>query len=213
MSTRFMTGSEAFTEALRIEGVEVIYGIVGSAFMDPLDIFNTAGIRFVQVRHEQSAALMAEGYGRAKGGCGVCIGQNGPGVTNLVTGIASAKLNHTPVIVITPTVPSTLAGTGAFQEIDQMDMLRSVTVDQFSVERPDRIGECIRSAFRSALALGGPVQVDIPRDHFYAEWEEVELSPSQYRTDGKRGGAPGKSINAAADLLADAKSPVIFAGL
>ena len=71
MSKRRMTGSEAFTEALRIEGVKVIYGIVGSAFMDPLDIFNRAGIRFVQVRHEQSAALMAEGYGRASGVPGV----------------------------------------------------------------------------------------------------------------------------------------------
>jgi sulfoacetaldehyde acetyltransferase len=113
------------------------------------------------------------------------------------------------VVVITPIVPSTLAGTGAFQEIDQMDMLRSVTVDQFSVSRPDRIGECIRST----LALGDPVQIDIPRDYFYSEWNELELSPSQYRTDGKRGGAPVDAINAAADLLADAKSPVIFAGL
>ena len=79
MQKRHVTGSEAFTEALRLEGVKVIYGIVGSAFMDPLDLFNAAGIRFVQVRHEQSAALMAEGYGRAAGVPGVCIGQNGPG--------------------------------------------------------------------------------------------------------------------------------------
>ena len=92
---RRMTGSEALVEALRIEGVQHITGIVGSAFMDPLDLFPAAGIRFVQVRHEQSAALMAEGYGRASGRPGVCIGQNGPGITNLVTGIASAYLNHT----------------------------------------------------------------------------------------------------------------------
>ena len=213
MKTRHMTGSEAFTEALRIEGVEVIYGIVGSAFMDPLDIFNRAGIRFVQVRHEQSAALMAEGYGRAKGVPGVCIGQNGPGVTNLVTGLASAKLNHTPVVVITPAVPSTLMGTGAFQEIDQVDMLRPVTVHQVAVRRADRIGEAIRTAFRAAWALGGPVQVDIPRDYFYAEWDELELLPSQYRTDGRRGGARGDQVAAAADMLADAKFPVILAGL
>ncbi|MBZ8132696.1 sulfoacetaldehyde acetyltransferase [Afifella sp. IM 167] len=213
MKTRRMTGSEAFTEALRLEGVEVIYGIVGSAFMDPLDIFNRAGIRFVQVRHEQSAALMAEGYGRAKGVPGVCIGQNGPGVTNLVTGLASAKLNHTPVVVITPAVPSTLMGTGAFQEIDQMDMLRSVTVHQVKVERGDRIGEAIRTAFRAAWALGGPAQVDIPRDYFYAEWDEPELRPHQYRTDGRRGGAPAGEIEKAAAMLAEAKNPVILAGL
>ena len=89
-----ITGSEAFVEALRKEKVEYISGIVGSAFMDPLDLFPEAGIRFIQVRHEQSAALIAEGYARATGKPGVCIGQNGPGVTNLVTGIASAYLNH-----------------------------------------------------------------------------------------------------------------------
>src|SRR5690606_21231711 len=75
---RTVTGSEAFVEALRLEGVEVVFGMVGSAFMDPLDLFPRAGIRFVQVRHEQSAALMAEGYARATGKPGVCIGQNGP---------------------------------------------------------------------------------------------------------------------------------------
>ncbi|WP_026380340.1 sulfoacetaldehyde acetyltransferase [Afifella pfennigii] len=213
MKTRRVSGSEAFTEALRLEGVEVIYGIVGSAFMDPLDIFARAGIRFVQVRHEQSAALMAEGYGRAKGVPGLCIGQNGPGVTNLVTGLASARLNHTPVVVITPAVPSTLMGTGAFQEIDQIDMLRSVTVHQVSVKRGERIGEAIRTAFRAALALGGPAQVDIARDFFYDEWDEPELKPFQYRTDGRRGGAPAEEIERAVTLLAQAKSPVILAGL
>lgn len=213
MKKRRVTGSEAFTEALRLEGVEIIYGIVGSAFMDPLDIFNRAGIRFVQVRHEQSAALMAEGYGRAKGVPGVCIGQNGPGVTNLVTGLASAKLNHTPIVVITPAVPSTLAGTGAFQEVDQMTMLRPVTVYQVSVERGDRIGEAVRTAFRAAWALGGPAQVDIPRDFFYSEWDEPELQPDQYRTDGRRGGAPTDYISKAAELLSKAHHPVILTGL
>lgn len=213
MDRKFMTGSEAFTEALRLEGVEVIFGIVGSAFMDPLDIFRLADIRFIQVRHEQSAALMAEGYARAKGKPGVCIGQNGPGVTNLVTGLASAKLNHTPVIAITPAVPSALSGTDAFQEIDQLDLLRSVTVHQIEVKRPDRIGESIRSAFRMALALGGPVQVDIARDFFYGEWDECQLAPAQYRTDGQRGGAPADAISKAVDLLVSAKRPVILAGL
>lgn len=213
MTKHRMTGSEAFTEALRVEGVKLIYGIVGSAFMDPLDIFERAGIRFVQVRHEQSAALMAEGYGRASGVPGVCIGQNGPGVTNLVTGLASAKLNHTPVVVITPAVPSTLAGTGAFQEIDQMDVMRSVTVHQVRVTRADRIGEGIRTAFRAAWALGGPVQVDIPRDFFYSEWDEPELAPASYRTDGRRGAAPDDQVKAAVELLSRAKKPVILAGL
>lgn len=208
-----MTGSEALAEALRMEGIDQIYGIVGSAFMDPLDLFKAAGIRFIQVRHEQSAALMAEGYARAMNCPGVCIGQNGPGVTNLVTGIASAKLNHTPVVVITPAVPAPLHGTGAFQEIDQMDMLRSVTVHQVRVNQPDRICQGIREAFRAAWALGGPVNVDIPRDYFYGDLHEVELEPAAYRTDGQRGGAPEDAIAQAAELLAAAKNPVIVAGL
>ena len=117
---RKITGSEALVEALRVENVEVMFGIVGSAFMDPLDIFLKAGIRFIQVRHEQTAAFMADGYGRASGKPGVCIGQNGPGVTNLVTGVASAFVNHTPAVVLTPTVTSTTMGTHAFQEIEQI---------------------------------------------------------------------------------------------
>ncbi len=210
---RRMTGSEALVEALRIEGVQHITGIVGSAFMDPLDLFPAAGIRFVQVRHEQSAALMAEGYGRASGRPGVCIGQNGPGITNLVTGIASAYLNHTPVVVLTPAVLTTAIGTCAFQEIDQMRLLAPVVKWQMQVNRPDRMGEAIRGAFRAAVALRGPVQVDIPRDTYYGEWEEAELAPAQYRTDGRFGGAPSAAIAEAAALLRTARHPVILAGM
>lgn len=210
---RRITGSEAFVEALRIEGVDIVFGLVGSAFMDPLDIFPKAGIRFLQVRHEQSAGLMAEGYSRASGKVGVCIGQNGPGITNLVTGVASAHLNHTPIVVITPGVTSPTADTKAFQEIDQLKLLSPVVNFQIRVNRPDRIGEAIRSAFRAAIATRGPAQVDIPRDFFYGEWEDVELKPEQYRTDGRYGGAPTDAIQQAADVLAAARKPMILVGL
>src|SRR5690606_9201175 len=159
---RKISGSEAFVEALRLEGVTSMYGIVGSAFMDPLDILPEAGIRFIQVRHEQSAALMAEGYARATGKPGVCIGQNGPGITNLVTGVASAALNHTPLVVITPAVLSGAIGTKAFQEVDQMKLLAPLVKWQQQVNRPDRMAEVIRGAFRAAIALRGPVQIDVP---------------------------------------------------
>ena len=211
--TQRMTGSEALVEALRAEGVEHVAGIVGSAFMDPLDLFPQAGIRFVQVRHEQSAALMAEGYGRASGRPGVCIGQNGPGITNLVTGVASAYLNHTPVVVLTPAVLTSAIGTRAFQEIDQMRLLAPVVKWQMQVNRSDRMGEAIRGAFRAAVALRGPVQVDIPRDTYYGEWDEPELPPARYRTDGRFGGAPRQAVQQAAQLLAAARHPVILAGL
>mgnify|MGYP000265232199 CR=1 FL=1 len=209
---RTITGSEAFVEALRLEGVDNMCGIVGSAFMDPLDLFPAAGIRFIQVRHEQSAALMAEGYARVTGKPGVCIGQNGPGVTNLVTGVASASLNHTPLVVITPAVLSTAIGTKAFQEVDQMRLLAPLVTWQTQVNRPERMSEAIRGAFRAAVATRGPVQIDIPRDAWYGEWEEEERQPHTYRTNGRYGGAPAEDVEKAAKILAAARRPAIVAG-
>lgn len=209
---RTITGSEAFVEALRLEGVDNMCGIVGSAFMDPLDLFPAAGIRFIQVRHEQSAALMAEGYARVTGRPGVCIGQNGPGVTNLVTGVASASLNHTPLVVITPAVLSTAIGTKAFQEVDQMRLLAPLVTWQTQVNRPERMSEAIRGAFRAALATRGPVQIDIPRDAWYGEWEEEERQPDTYRTSGRYGGAAAEDVEKAARILAAARRPAIVAG-
>jgi len=95
-----MSGSEAIAETLVAEGVNHVAGIVGSAFMDLLDLFPDAGIRFISVRHEQSAAHMEDGYARVTGKAGVCIGQNGPGITNMVTGVAAANMAHTPLVVI-----------------------------------------------------------------------------------------------------------------
>jgi sulfoacetaldehyde acetyltransferase len=210
---RKISGSEAFVEALRLEGVNNICGIVGSAFMDPLDLFPEAGIRFIQVRHEQSAALMAEGFARATGTPGVCIGQNGPGITNLVTGVASAFLNHTPLVVITPSVLSSAIGTGAFQELDQMRMLAPVVKWQLQVNRPDRMSEVIRGAFRAAVSLRGPVQVDIPRDSYYGIWEEMEQTPQMYRIDGRYGGADNDSIKLALNIIKQAKKISILVGL
>ena len=208
-----ISGSEAMVEALRREGVQHVMGIVGSAFMDPLDLFPAAGLRFIQVRHEQSAALMAEGYSRATGQPGVCIGQNGPGITNLLTGLASAQLNHTPVVALTPAVLSGAIGTRAFQEIDQMRMLDPLVVWQMQVNRPERMGEAIRGAFRAACALRGPAQVDIPRDAYYGTWDEPELDPAQYRTSGRLGGADEADLARAVQALATARRPAILAGL
>jgi sulfoacetaldehyde acetyltransferase len=207
-----ISGSEALVEALRLEGVEVVFGLVGSAFMDPLDLFPRAGIRFVQVRHEQSAALMAEGYARATGKPGVCIGQNGPGITNLVTGVASAFLNHVPLVVITPTVTSATIGTRAMQEIEQMKLLAPIVTWQNQVNRADRISEAIRGAFRAAICNRGPAQVDIPRDFYYGVWEDDGLKPEAYRVDGRFGGADASQIAKAAQLLKTAERPVFLVG-
>ena len=211
--SQMITGSEALVEALRLESVDTIFGIVGSAFMDPLDIFPRAGLRFIQVRHEQNAALMAEGYARASGRPGLCIGQNGPGVTNLVTGVASALLNHTPMVVITPAVTSSTMGTRAFQEIDQMRLFEPIVVWQTRVNRADRMSEAVRGAFRAAIAMRGPAQIDIPRDLYYGKFEGEPLEPAHYRIEGRFGGAPEDEIQRAARVLLEAKTPVFLAGL
>ena len=154
-----MTPSEAMVETLRVEGITDVPGIVGSAFMDALDLFPAAGIRFLPVRHEQGAAHMADGYARVSGRVGVCIGQNGPGITNMVTGIAAAYQAHSPVIIVTPSATSGSVGLDGFQEVEQLSIFRSITKFQIQVPRPDRMAESFRTAFRMATSLMGPVQI------------------------------------------------------
>lgn len=207
-----MSGSEAMVEALRNEGVSIVMGLVGSAFMDALDIFPQVGIRFLPVRHEQTAAHMADGYARVTGRPGVCTGQNGPGVTNMVTGIAAAYLAHSPVILITPGVTSASVGTDGFQEADQMKIFAAITKYQVQVNRADRFPEFFRNAYRIALAELGPVQVEVPRDHLYHEVDVEMIPPERYRVAARGAGAPS-ALQAAAELLAKAANPVIMAGL
>ena len=115
-----MTSSEAFVETMVSHGTSHVFGIVGSAFMDALDIFEPAGIRFLPVQHEQNAVHMADGFSRVTNSPGVCIAQNGPGITNFVTGVAAAYWAHSPVVVITPETGSLTNGLGGFQETNQV---------------------------------------------------------------------------------------------
>ena len=207
-----MTPSEAMVETLRMEGVTVIPGIVGSAFMDALDLFPDAGIRFLPVRHEQTAAHMADAYARVTGTPGVCIGQNGPGVTNMVTSMAAAYLAHSPVVMISPAAGTAAVGLDGFQEIDQLKIFDAVTKAQIQVPRPDRMAESFRTAFRIALAERGPVQVDIPRDFFYGESEVDILEPEHYRV-AARGAGDERSLDRAAEVIAGAKNPIVISGM
>ena len=118
-----MTPSEAFVETLVAQGVTDVFGIVGSAYMDALDLFPSAGIRFISVAHEQGAGHMADGYSRVSGRHGVCIAQNGPGITNFVTATAAAYWAHSPVVVITPETGSMTLGLGGFQETEQLPII------------------------------------------------------------------------------------------
>jgi len=203
-----MTPSEAFVETLVANNVTDIFGIMGSAFMDAMDIFAPAGIRLIPVVHEQGAAHMADGYARATGRHGVVIGQNGPGISNCVTAIAAAYWAHSPVVMITPETGTLGQGLGGFQEADQLPMFQEFVKYQGHVNNPARMAEYTGRCFDRALSEIGPTQLNIPRDYFYGDID-VEI-PQPQRLDRGPGGE--KTLQEAADLLAKAKFPVIVSG-
>ena len=203
-----MTPSEALVETLAAYGVKNVFGIVGSAYMDALDIFPAAGIRFVPTVHEQGAAHMADGYSRADGGCGVCIAQNGPGITNFVTAIAAAYWAHSPVVAITPETGSMGMGLGGFQETEQLPIFSKITKFQAHLARPERMAELAGRCFEYAMAERGPTQLNIPRDYFYGEADYAIPVPRKIG----RGAGDADALQRAAELLARAKFPVIIAG-
>ena len=203
-----MTPSEAFVETLVANEVTDIFGIMGSAFMDAMDIFAPAGIRLIAVVHEQGAGHMADGYARATGKHGVVIGQNGPGISNCVTAIAAAYWAHSPVVMITPETGTMGQGLGGFQEANQLPMFQEFVKYQGHVNNPARMAEYTGRCFDRALSEIGPTQLNIPRDYFYGDID-VEI-PQPQRLDRGPGGET--SLQEAADLLAAAEFPVIVSG-
>jgi sulfoacetaldehyde acetyltransferase len=203
-----MTPSEAFVETLVAQGVKDVFGIVGSAYMDALDLFPLAGIRFVSVAHEQGAGHMADGYARVSGRHGVCIAQNGPGVTNFVTSTAAAYWAHSPVVVVTPETGSLTLGLGGFQETEQLPIFSKITKYQAHVNNKARMAELTSRAFDRALLEMGPTQLNIPRDFFYGDIECEIPRPLAI----ERGAGGDQALNAAAELLAGAQFPVILCG-
>src|SRR5438067_7193379 len=203
-----MTPSEAFVETLVAHGVKDVFGIVGSAYMDALDLFPLAGIRFISVAHEQGAGHMADGYARVSGRHGVCIAQNGPGVTNFVTSTAAAYWAHSPVVVITPETGSATIGLGGFQETEQLPIFSKITKFQAHVNNRARMAELTSRAFDRALLEMGPTQLNIPRDFFYGDIECEIPRPLAL----ERGAGGERSLDDAAKLLASAKFPAILRG-
>jgi sulfoacetaldehyde acetyltransferase len=203
-----MTPSEALVETLVAQGVTDVFGIVGSAYMDALDLFPSAGIRFISVAHEQGAGHMADGYARSSGRAGVCIAQNGPGVTNFVTAVAAAYWAHSPVVVITPETGSATLGLGGFQETEQLPIFSKITKYQAHVNNRSRMAELASRAFDRARLELGPTQINIPRDFFYGDIE-CEI-PSPISIEHGAGGE--QSLGEAAAMLAAAQFPVIVAG-
>jgi sulfoacetaldehyde acetyltransferase len=203
-----MTPSEAFVETLVANGVTDVFGIVGSACMDALDIFPAAGIRYIPVVHEQGAGHMADGFSRVSGRHGVCMAQNGPGITNFVTSIAAAYWAHSPVVMVTPESGTMTMGLGGFQETEQLPIFSKITKYQGHVNNPRRMAEITARCFDRAMLDMGPTQLNIPRDYFYGEYE-YEI-PEPIRIEHGAGGT--QALQEAADLLASAKFPVILAG-
>lgn len=208
MSKIKMTPSEAFVETLVAEGIDTVFGIVGSAFMDPLDLFPDAGIRFVSVAHEQAGCHAADAMARVTGRPQACIGQNGPGAANFVSAMTAAYWAHSPVVVIAPETGSIGLGTGGFQEIDQMSMFEKQSVYQVRISRAERMAELTRRCFYMAKNFNGPTHLNIPRDMFYGECtDEIYETPVI-----KRGVGSMEDLEAAANLIIAAKYPVILSG-
>jgi len=203
-----MTNSEAFVETLVAHGVTDIFGIVGSAYMDALDLFPSAGIRFIPTQHEQGSCHMADGYSRISGRHGVCIAQNGPGITNFVTAMGAAYWAHSPVVAITPEAGTATKGLGGFQEADQLPIFSTVTKYQGHVNNPSRMAEITARAFDYAMYERGPTQINIPRDYFYGEHDFVIPGPRAL----SRGHGAAEDVATAAKLIAGAKNPVLLVG-
>ncbi|MFM8773957.1 MAG: thiamine pyrophosphate-binding protein, partial [Actinomycetota bacterium] len=203
-----MTPSEAFVETLVSFGVTDMFGIMGSAFMDAMDIFAPAGIRLVPVVHEQGAAHMADGYARSSGRHGVVIAQNGPGISNCVTAIAAAFWAHTPVVIVTPESGTMGTGLGGFQEAQQLPMFQEFVKYAGHVNNNKRMAELTARCFDRAMRDMGPTQLNIPRDFFYGEIEVEIPKPLPI----ERGPGGGHALDQAAEMLANAQFPVIVSG-
>ncbi|BBB29472.1 sulfoacetaldehyde acetyltransferase [Neptunomonas japonica] len=203
-----MTPSEAMVETLVANGVTDCFGIMGSAFMDAMDIFTPAGIRLIPVVHEQGGGHMADGYSRVSGRHGVCIAQNGPGITNFVTAIAAAYWAHSPVVCITPETGTNTQWLGGFQEAQQLPFFETITKFQVTVTNNARMAEYTARCFDRAMLENGPTQLNIPRDLFYGDID-CEI-PKPIRIERAAGGE--ESLKEAAELLANAEFPVMISG-
>ncbi|MFQ5803730.1 MAG: thiamine pyrophosphate-binding protein [Candidatus Methylomirabilales bacterium] len=208
-----MSAGHAVAETLAQLGVRHVFGLAGSCMIEILDgMYGREELHFLTVRHEQSAALMADGFGRMTGRPGVCMATNGPGATNLVTGVANAMLAQSPVIVITGAPMMKDMFQESVQEIDQVAMFRPLVKWSVQVRKPERTADVIREAYETATSgVPGPVHVDLPRDVLN---DDVELPClDDWRERPRIRPAPDpKAVASAAALLKEAERPLLLAG-
>ncbi len=203
-----MTTEEAFVKVLQKHGIQHAFGIIGSAFMPISDLFPKAGITFWDVAHETNGGIMADGYTRSTGKIAMCIAQNGPGITGLVTPIKTAFWNHTPMLLVTPQAANKTIGQGGFQEVEQMNLFKDMVCYQEEVRDPSRVAEVLNRVISKAIKGSAPAQLNIPRD-FWTQVVDIDLPPI-IKFERPSGGK--EAIKEAADLLSNAKFPVILSG-
>lgn len=210
-----LTGAEIVCESLLKEGVDVVFGLPGGAVLPLYGALSTyPAIRHILVRHEQAAAMAADGFSRATGRVGVCLATSGPGATNLVTGIAAAQMDSVPMVAITGQVARPYIGTDAFQETDVTGVTLPITKHNILVMNVKDVAQAIHDAFYIARSgRPGPVLVDIPRDVLLGEktefiWPETDKLPG-YRVPSA---APKPQVDAAAALINKSERPIIMAG-
>src|SRR5215204_222741 len=208
------TGAQIIWECLARQGVHTVFGYPGGAILPAYDAMTQYAIRHVLVRHEQGATHMADGFARATGQVGVAIATSGPGATNMVTGIATAMLDSSPIVCITGQVGSKLIGTDAFQETDITGVTLPITKHNYLVTRAEDVAPAIREAFHvAASGRPGPVLIDITKDAQQSatefDWDAAAPQMRGYRPDHRP--APADYERAAA-LIREAKRPVILAG-
>ena len=209
-----MTGKDMVIEALKREGIDLVFGFPGGAIIDVYDALEKDGnIKHVLVRHEQGAAHAADGYARATGKVGVCLVTSGPGATNTVTGIATASMDSVPIVVFTGQVPTSLIGNDAFQEVDIVGITRPCTKHNYLVRDVKDLPRILKEAFYIARSgRPGPVLVDLPKDvqNGKAEFEYPdEIGLRSYNPVTKPN---AKQIERAFSLIRQAKRPIIYAG-
>nr|WP_297171199.1 biosynthetic-type acetolactate synthase large subunit [uncultured Agathobaculum sp.] len=205
-------GSEILVEVLVEQGVDTIFGYPGGAVLNIYDALykNSDRIRHILTAHEQGAAHAADGYARATGRVGVCLATSGPGATNLVTGIATAYMDSIPMVAITGNVGTNLIGRDSFQEVYIAGITMPITKHNFVVRHVEELADTIRSAFRIAsTGRPGPVLVDIPKDVTSAE---CEYHPGEKVEVHDIYEIPEEQLKAVANMIAEAKRPMIYYG-
>ena len=208
-----MTGNEVLARALRDHGVDHVFFLMGGPMIDAENACQDAGIRMVDVRHEQAAAMMANAYSRVLCRPSVCMAASGPGTTNLATGVAHAFVDCAPVIALGGSSPVSQYGMGAFQEMDQLSMMRPVTRWAERAYDARRIPELVAAAFRHAFSgRPGPVYLDLPGDVLYRQVEPAEVRWARTDLQRRRPLGDPALVDRAVGLLERAERPALVCG-